>query len=121
MIIAIRKETNGIIYIDKNLREEIDYTQPPYNFKVIEIDDVYLDCVSNDFNEDLTFSIEKYNARKQNENSVKRINELKSLLAETDYQAIKHFEGYLTDYEYESIKTQRQDWRDEINELEKLV
>ena len=50
-----------------------------------------------------------------------RIAELKQKLQETDYQAIKHFEGYLTDYEYEPIKTQRQAWRDEINELEKLV
>lgn len=50
-----------------------------------------------------------------------RIAELKQKLQETDYQAIKHFEGYLTDHEYEPIKTQRQAWRDEINELEKLV
>lgn len=50
-----------------------------------------------------------------------RICELKYKLQETDYQAIKHFEGYLTDYEYEPIKAQRQAWRDEINELEKLI
>lgn len=50
-----------------------------------------------------------------------RIFELKTKLQETDYQAIKHFEGYLTDYEYEPIKTQRQAWRNEINELEKLI
>lgn len=50
-----------------------------------------------------------------------RIAELKQKLQETDYQAIKHFEGCLTDYEYEPIKTQRQAWRNEINELEKLV
>lgn len=50
-----------------------------------------------------------------------KIAELKQKLKETDYQAIKYFEGYLTDYEYEPIKNQRQAWRDEINELEKLV
>ena len=50
-----------------------------------------------------------------------KIAELKQKLQETDYQAIKHFEGYLTDYEYDPIKAQRQAWRDEINELEKLV
>lgn len=50
-----------------------------------------------------------------------RILELKHKLQETDYQAIKHFEGYLTDYEYEPIKAQRHAWRDEINELEKLI
>lgn len=46
---------------------------------------------------------------------------LKEKLRKTDYQAIKHFEGYLTNYEYEPIKAQRQAWRDEINELEKLI
>lgn len=51
----------------------------------------------------------------------KRIDELKKKLQETDYQAIKHFEGYLTEYEYEPIKAQRQAWRDEINRLEKLI
>ena len=50
-----------------------------------------------------------------------RIAELKQKLQQTDYQAIKYFEGCLTDYEYEPIKTQRQAWRDEINELEKLI
>ena len=50
-----------------------------------------------------------------------KILELKNKLKETDYQAIKHFEGCLTDYEYEPIKAQRQAWRDEINELEKLI
>ena len=50
-----------------------------------------------------------------------RIAELKQNLANTDYQAIKHFEGYLTDEEYEPIKLQRQAWRYEINELEKLI
>lgn len=47
-----------------------------------------------------------------------RIAELKQKLQETDYLAIKHFEGYLTDYEYEPIKFKRQSWRDEINALE---
>lgn len=50
-----------------------------------------------------------------------KILELKNKLKETDYQAIKHFEGCLTDYEYEPIKAQRQAWRNEINELEKLI
>ena len=57
----------------------------------------------------------------EQEKAQTRIGELKAKLQETDYQAIKHFEGYLTDYEYEPIKVQRQAWRDEINELEKLI
>lgn len=43
---------------------------------------------------------------------------LKSKLVETDYQAIKHSEGWISDEDYEPIKAQRQAWRDRINELE---
>jgi hypothetical protein len=65
--------------------------------------------------------IQVYIPYTQKEINKRRIAELKQCLANTDYQAIKHFEGYLTDYEYEPIKAQRQAWRDEINELEKLI
>ena len=47
-----------------------------------------------------------------------RIQELKDFLAATDYQAIKHSEGLLTEEEYAAIKAQRQAWRAEINQLE---
>lgn len=47
-----------------------------------------------------------------------RIAELKSLLAQTDYQAIKYAEGQLSASEYAEMKKQRQTWRDEINLLE---
>ena len=47
-----------------------------------------------------------------------RIAELKSLLAATDYQAIKYAEGQLSASEYAEMKKQRQTWRDEINLLE---
>ena len=48
----------------------------------------------------------------------KRINELKALLQATDYQAIKYFEGFISETDYAPIKAQRQAWRDEINALE---
>lgn len=47
-----------------------------------------------------------------------RINQLKKMLADTDYQAIKYAEGLLTEEQYTPIKAQRQAWRDEINQLE---
>ena len=49
---------------------------------------------------------------------IARIEELKKNLANTDYQAIKHSEGLITEEEYAPIKAQRQAWRDEINRLE---
>ena len=47
-----------------------------------------------------------------------RIDELKALLAESDYKAIKYAEGWITENDYAATKAQRQDWRDEINQLE---
>ena len=49
-----------------------------------------------------------------------RIFELRDFLARTDYQAIKFAEGELTETQYAPIKKQRQDWRKEINELERI-
>ena len=50
-----------------------------------------------------------------------RISELKSLLNNSDYKAIKYAEGLLTDEEYSQIRQQRQDWREEINQLEQVI
>lgn len=36
-------------------------------YTIVELDEQYKDCCFDDFNEDLTFSVEKYNARKQKE------------------------------------------------------
>lgn len=50
-----------------------------------------------------------------------RIGELKSLLRESDYKAIKYAEGIFSSEEYAPIKAERQAYRDEINELEKTL
>lgn len=68
------------------------------------------DATNNSFKEINLFTEEK-----------KRIRELKKLLLDTDYQAIKYAEGILSEEAYSSIKTQRQSWRDEINYLEEVV
>ena len=47
-----------------------------------------------------------------------KIANAKSKLVETDYQAIKYFEGFISEADYAPIKEQRQAWRDEINALE---
>ena len=84
MFIAIRKEPNGSLYMDKEIysrTQEVQdengnitiqplftdetLAQPPYNYTKVEIDDKYSDCQANDFNDDLTLNVEKYNERKQ--------------------------------------------------------
>lgn len=47
-----------------------------------------------------------------------KINELKAQLAATDYKAIKHSEGLISDEEYEPTKQERQAIRERINALE---
>ena len=136
MKIAIRKEPNGTIYIDKTaytrtyevkdeegnitiqpMFTEEELSKEPYNYTKVEIGEGYLDCIGLDFNDDLTFSVDKYNARKQSITNGKRIAELKSLLANTDYQVLKWNEGELTDEQFEPMRLQRKAWREEIRSL----
>lgn len=49
-----------------------------------------------------------------------RIEELKSLLRASDYKAIKYAEGVISPEEYAPVKAERQAYRDEINDLEKI-
>lgn len=51
----------------------------------------------------------------------KRINELKSLLQATDYQAIKYAEGFISEANYAPIKQVRQSYRNKINEIESQI
>ena len=46
---------------------------------------------------------------------------LKRNLDQTDYQALKHGDGFLTDDEYAPVKAQRQAWREEINLYEMKI
>lgn len=45
---------------------------------------------------------------------------LQSYLINTDYKAIKFFEGVMSEEEFAPVRTQRQAARDRINELEAL-
>ena len=86
MFIAIRKEPNGSLYMDKEIYSRTQEVQDengniteihctydpaskggnsPDNYTKVEIDDKYSDCQANDFNDDLTLNVEKYNERKQ--------------------------------------------------------
>lgn len=43
---------------------------------------------------------------------------LKQLLAATDYKALKHADGAISDEDYEPVRMERQKLRDEINRKE---
>ena len=52
------------------------------------------------------------------EEILNNINELKQLLKDSDYRALKFAEGQYTKTEYAPYKAQRQEYRDQINQLE---
>ena len=56
-----------------------------------------------------------------NNNNYNRIAELKQLLANSDYKAIKYAEGLISEEEYSNIRAMRQAYRLEINELEEKI
>lgn len=45
----------------------------------------------------------------------------KQMLTNTDYMALKHSDGALTDEEYAPTKADRQEWRGKINELQEKL
>ncbi|MEE3404538.1 MAG: hypothetical protein VZR73_10685 [Acutalibacteraceae bacterium] len=49
------------------------------------------------------------------------ITQLKKLLSDSDYKAIKFAEGQISEDEYSEIKSERQGYRDRINYLEGLL
>lgn len=65
--------------------------------------------------------IQELKSKEEKKQIKKRIKELKQLLFETDYRAIKYAEGLYTEEEYAPYKYQRQAYRDEINRLESLI
>ena len=99
MFIAIRKEPNGSLYMDKNIYSRTQEVQdeqgnitiqplfsdetlskPPYNYTKVEIEDKYSDCQASDFNDDLSFNVEKYNARKQKQDNNEYENKIVALI-----------------------------------------
>lgn len=124
MDILIRKEPNGKTYIDTEnaiYYESLKMNNPPYNFKKLTIDDKYSDCVGEDFDEDLNFNTHKYNQRKTKEATLSKIDSLKKKLKDTDYIALKAFEGSISEAEFEPIKKQREEWRKEVDALLKTI
>ena len=57
-----------------------DLVKQPYNYKIVVIDDKYADCVASDFNQDLSFSIDKYKSRKETEAKIEYENKIVALI-----------------------------------------
>ena len=100
MEVCIRKESNGSIYIDREIlgrkvlvqdekgnvasapmfsKEQL--SEPPYNYTKVEIDDKYADCIHLDFDftdDTFVFNLAQYNKRKNIKLASAEIAELKT-------------------------------------------
>ena len=76
---------------------------------------------AKDYDEDILIYVPYTKKELAEITSRKRINELKSLLASSDYKAIKYAEGELTEEEYAETKELRRSYRAEINQLEESL
>lgn len=140
MKIAIRKEPNGSVYMDKDIfsrTHEVqdengnielvpmftdeELSQPPYNYKIVEIDDKYADCIYSDFDytdDTFVFNLAKYNARKTNAENLKKIAELKLELVpiKEDVEQVELFGMVRDDYE-----EKKQRCAEIVNEIRTLM
>lgn len=136
MFVAIRKEQNGSLYLDKDIysrKHEIKdnngniqlvpiftdekLAMPPYNYTKVEIDDIYADCQSSDFNDNLTFSVDKYNARKTLNNNLIRQREIQARLNELSQDFVQVVVGA----ELDDIEERKQEFKELHNELRGLL
>ena len=69
-------------------------------------------------NGELIRNEEGYQADLEMKRKYSEIRILKDHLCETDYKLFKYLEGELSEDDYFAIKTQRQEWRNRINQLE---
>lgn len=135
MKVAVRKEPEGYIYIDKTFLERFTEEQlEEYNYTLVEIDDKYSDCEGFDFNDDLTFNIEKYKARIQSKDDEEKLYILQTNLEKTDYIANKLAEAnaeYIVTEDktklielrnkYSKELADRETWRKEIDSLKEKL
>lgn len=74
--------------------------------------------LDNGIYRDMTAEELKAYREKNEQTTESKIAELKQMLADSDYKAIKYAEGLISDEEYMPIKAERESWRKKINRLE---
>ena len=111
--VALRGKPDTIVLTDEEFAQ-IGVTKRFENGVLIDIPQAELETMRL-----AQLEYEQQLQRQAEINEVQRkIDETKEKLSQTDYQAIKYVEGFISETDYAPIKAQRQAWRDEINALE---
>ena len=100
---------NGFVHT--NTEEDI------YELKPTEMKLDYLNCYKL-VNDEIIFDEEKYNTLVYAKTKEDEIARLKQELSDTDYQAIKYSEGWISEEDYAPIKANRETLREQIRALE---
>lgn len=129
--IAIRMEKNGSLYMDKHFFDRFtEEDLETYGYTKVEAPE---DCEVLDFNDDLTFSEEKYNQRKERKLNAERLNTLENWfnyyfdkqLTQSQWQEnfkVSHDDYFNKDYEnIDELKAQAEIVRQEIKNLRKAM
>lgn len=138
MFIAIKKNINGsnqlylTAYTDGRFSEDT-LSKPPYNYKKVYVPDEYVDTIkSSDFNEDLSFNIDKYRSRMQSISAEEEIEKLKDwfndeyTFKDQKYRrlislGILDDDGVSADIKLTQLYTEAEINRRKIQELETLI
>ncbi len=115
MYITYHKDTKKVAYVGN--KKPVAYSE---NLALAEVESVPETDGYLTYENDTLIAHNKTDEEKARFEASVRIAELKKLLFDTDYQAIKYAEGELSADDYAEMKAQRKAWRKEINELEQV-
>lgn len=97
---------------------ETSYQLYPVVSDMVEVSEEDLELIGKGKKFDLQKKAIVNDSNYKDESIYITIEQLKSKLRETDYQAIKFAEGEMSEEEFAPIKEQRKNWRAKINKLE---
>lgn len=117
--IAIRKEPNGSLYMDKyffNRYKDEDLGR--YNYTKVEIPEEYFDDLSlEDFDENLMFNKEKCVARIQREEDLRKLPRLRERLKELSEDIVQIQCGAV----FEDAEDRKAEFREVHNEIRRII
>ena len=109
-------ELVDLVMVTKNVFSKDTLGRAPYNFRPVDIDDIFEDCVGADFDENLNFSESKYNARKQKQKDEIRIEEIKPRLEQLSQDLIQAQAGAV----FDDIDKRKSEFQSLHNEFKSL-
>lgn len=119
MYIAIRKEPNGSLYMDKYFFNRYTYSDlARYNYTRVDVPEEYFEFIFvEDFDDNLKFSVEKFKARLKHEEEMRRLSQLKLRLQELSEDIVQIQCGAV----FEDADDRKAEFREVHNEIRRII